>query len=118
MPRSSVGAYQVASFWLSLIAPFLLNNDFELTLYYGNIGGKPRLAVGLLGADSHELASLMSTPNAIAERFINLDEALWVDQLIANNSEKAKLSSYLRQDRLSLRTLYNTFRQIYLNESQ
>ena len=78
------------------------------------IGGKHRLAVSFHGASPYMLASLLSTPQALAESHIELSEAPWVRDHIAASHGLAKLSSYLDQPRLSLRTATDTFREVFI----
>lgn len=104
----------VAAYWMHLIAPFLARADFELACFLGRVGGKPRLLVGFSGAAPHSLAGLWSAPSALAERYIVLDDAPWVGEHIRASHGLAKLSSYLDQPRLSLRTAHDTFRDVFI----
>ncbi|MDR0588902.1 MAG: type VI secretion system-associated protein TagF [Burkholderiales bacterium] len=114
LPEKDTEQLLIATWWLNLIVPFTLNTDFEITFFISSIAGKPRLAIGFLGANSKELACLMSSPAVIEDQFLSLDNAAWVDQVIAGNAEKNKLSSYLRQPQLSLRTLRDTFLEVFV----
>ena len=114
LPDDPLYINMVAAYCMNLIAPFLSRADFEVSIFIGVIGGKPRLAVGFHGASPHMLASLLSTPKALAESHIELSEAPWVREHIAASHGLAKLSSYLDQPRLSLRTATDTFREVFI----
>ena len=103
----------VASYWMTLIAPFLARADFEITVFIGRIGGKHRLVAGFRGASSQTLASLLSTPQAFAEQHIVLEDAPWVRDHVSASHGLAKLSSYLDQPRLSLRMALDTYLEVF-----
>ncbi len=103
----------VAAYWLNLAFPFLARGDFEIAIFIGSIMGKSRLAIGLRGANSEELAGLMSTPLALEEQFLVMDDSSWINAHL-HDSGRAKLSSYLQQPGLSLRTARDTFYEVFL----
>ncbi|CAB3649434.1 type VI secretion system-associated protein TagF [Achromobacter pestifer] len=103
----------VAAYWMTLISPFLSRADFEITIFIGRIAGKHRLVAGFRGASPQTLASLLSTPQAFAEQHIVLENAPWVRNHVSASHGLAKLSSYLDQPRLSLRTALDTFREVF-----
>ncbi|OZI39647.1 type VI secretion-associated protein [Bordetella genomosp. 5] len=104
----------VASYWMALIAPFLARADFEIALFIGRIAGTHRLVVGFRGASPQSLASLLSTPQTLAQHYIVLEEAPWVREHVRASYGLAKLSSYLDQPRLSLRQAQDTFREVFI----
>jgi type VI secretion system protein ImpM len=103
----------ILTFWLSLIAPFLVKGDFEVALFVGVINGLPRLAIGFRGASPEDLSNLMSTSEHVEQSFICLDKSPWVMDQFKGETGKYKLSSYLQQPGLSLRTLYKTFHEVF-----
>ena len=103
----------VASYWMTLIAPFLARADFEIAVFIGRIGGKHRLVAGFRGASPQTLASLLSTPQAFAEQHIVLEDAPWVRNHVSASHGLAKLSSYLDQPRLSLRMALDTYLEVF-----
>lgn len=114
LPDDPLYSNLVASYWMTLIAPFLSRADFEIALFIGRIAGKPRLVVGFRGASPHTLASLLGTPQTLAQHHIVLDEAPWVREHVSASHGLAKLSSYLDQPRLSLRQALETFREVFI----
>ena len=93
----------VASFWLHLILPFLQPLDFELALFFAQLGEAPVLLVGFCGADPHALRALID-PQAACERLIVLDQLDWVDDGLAQEPALRQLSACLQQEQLSLRS--------------
>ena len=112
LPDDPLYANLVAAYWLSLTYPFLCKADFEISIFIGTFLGKLRLAIGFNGANPADLASLMSSPDVLKEQFFSLDDSEWVNAHL-HESEKAKLSSYLQQPKLSLRTVQDTFHKIF-----
>ena len=115
LPDDPLYTNLVAAFWLNLTYPFLCKADFEISIFVGSFLGKLRLAIGFDGASPEELGSLMSSPDALAEQFFSLDNSEWVNTHL-NESEKTKLSSYLQQPGLSLRTVQETFHKVFTRE--
>ena len=98
----------VASFWLHLILPFLQPLDFELALFFAQLGEAPVLLVGFCGADPHALRALID-PQAACERLIVLDQLGWVEEALAQDGAVCQLSACLRQEQLSLRSACSIF---------
>ncbi|VFR45114.1 FIG00977343: hypothetical protein [plant metagenome] len=113
LPDDPLYANLVSAYWMTLIAPFLGRADFEIALFSGRIAGVPRLIVGFDGASPVTLASILAAPRFLTERHIVLDEAPWVNDHIQASHGLAKLSSYLHQPRLSLRTALDTFSEVF-----
>ncbi|WP_341667148.1 type VI secretion system-associated protein TagF [Alcaligenes sp. SDU_A2] len=113
LPRDPLYMNLSAAFWLSLITPFLARGDFELAVFVLRLEGRQRLAVGLRGAHPDDLASLISTPAQAYRQFLCLDQPAWIKDLPQLDSGQSKLSSYLRQPRLSLRTVRDTFHDVF-----
>jgi len=104
----------VATYWMTLIAPFLTRADFEIAMFIGQIAGKHRLVVGFRGASPQTLATLLSTPQTLSQHYIVLEDAPWVRDHVSASHGLAKLSSYLDQPRLSLRQALETFREVFI----
>jgi len=102
----------VASFWLHLILPFLRPLDFELALFFAQLGEAPVLLVGFCGADPHALRALID-PQAACERLIVLDQLDWVDDALAQEPALGRLSACLRQEQLSLRSACGMFAEAF-----
>ncbi len=114
LPEDPLYRNLMAQFWMTLLTPFLARADFELSLFIGLIGGKERLAVGFKGASSGTLCSLLSSPQALQEGNVVLEETPWVASHLRDSHGLAKLSSYLDQPRLSLRQAIDTFREVFV----
>jgi type VI secretion system protein ImpM len=113
LPHAPRQRYLVAAFWLELIAPFLLQADFELSLFFAELLGQPSLVIGFSGAAPETLAAIID-PQCAAGHQISFDYAGWVDELIAGDASVQKLSVYLEQGRLSLRSAYALFHETFV----
>ncbi|WP_338764316.1 type VI secretion system-associated protein TagF [Massilia sp. METH4] len=92
-----------AAFWMHLVAPFLARADFELALFLTRLGGRPALVLGFSGASAHTLQAIMD-PQAGLERHIAFDELDWVEDQVNDDYAVKKLSTYLAQPDLSLKS--------------
>jgi type VI secretion system protein ImpM len=112
LPSSSRQRYLVAAFWLDLVVPFLQKADFELSLFLADLRGQPALVIGFGGAAPETLAAIID-PGRAAEHQISFDYAGWVDELIAGDARVQKLSAYLEQGQLSLRSVRALFHETF-----
>jgi len=113
LPPAAHLRYLVASFWLDLIAPFLQQADFELSLFFCEQHGQPSLVVGFGGAAPEVLQALID-PRCAAEQQIAFEYAGWVDELIVGDAGVQKLSAYLEQGQLSLRSAHALFHETFV----
>jgi type VI secretion system protein ImpM len=113
LPLSSRQRHFVAAFWLDLIVPFLQQADFELSLFFADLRGQPSLVIGFCGAAPETLAAIID-PRSAAEQQISFDYAGWVDELIAGDARVQKLSAYLEQGQLSLRSVQALFHETFV----
>jgi len=95
-----------------LITPFLQQADFELGLFLAELRGQPSLVIGFGGAAPETLAAIID-PESAAEHQISFDYAGWVDELIAGDARVQKLSAYLEQGQLSLRSVQALFHETF-----
>lgn len=93
----------VAAFWMHLITPFLARADFELALFVTRIDARPALVLGFSGASAHTLQAIMD-PQAALERHITFDQLDWVEDQVNDDYAVKKLSTYLSQPDLSLKS--------------
>ncbi len=93
----------VAAFWLHLITPFLARADFELALFVTRIDGRPTLVVGFSGASAQTLRAILD-PQAALEHHIGFEDLDWVEEQIDADYAIKKLSTYLAQPDLSLKS--------------
>jgi type VI secretion system protein ImpM len=113
LPYAPRQRYLVAACWLDLIAPFLLPADFELSLFFAELRGQPSLVIGFSGAAPETLAAIIA-PQCAADHQISFDYAGWVDELIAGDARVQKLSAYLEQGQLSLRSAHALFHETFV----
>lgn len=112
LPLASRQRVLVAAFWMDLIVPFLRQADFELSLFLADLRGQPSLVIGFGGAAPETLAAVID-PHSAAEQQIQFDYAGWVDELIAGDPHVQKLSAYLDQGQLSLRSAQALFHETF-----
>lgn len=113
LPADPMFQHQMASFWLSLISPFLQRADFELAIFVTKSQQRPVLVVGFSGASSLTLEALLN-PLVAQDHFIGFDDADWVEETVVSDYGVAKLSSYLEQPRLSLASVRQYFNEVFL----
>jgi len=113
LPQSSRQRDLVAAFWLDLIVPFLQQADFELSLFFADLSEQPSMVIGFCGAAPETLAAIID-PHSAAEQQIHFDYAGWVDELIAGDARVQKLSAYLEQRQLSLRSVQALFHETFV----
>lgn len=113
LPQAGRQRYLVAAFWLDLIAPFLRHADFELSLFLADLAERPSLIVGFGGAAPETLAAIID-PHSAADHQVSFDYAGWVDELIAGDPQVQKLSAYLEQGQLSLRSAQALFHETFV----
>lgn len=112
LPQAPRHRYLVAAFWLDLIASFLRQADFELSVFFADLREQPSLVIGFGGAAPETLAAIID-PHCAAEHQISFDYAGWVDELIAGDAGVQKLSAYLEQGQLSLRSAHALFHETF-----
>lgn len=103
LPRDPMYRGMVAALWMHLITPFLARADFELGLFLTQIAQRPALVLGFSGASAHTLQAIMD-PHAGLERHITFDEPEWVEDQVDDDYAIKKLSTYLAQADLSLKS--------------
>jgi len=113
LPEDNAAAANAAVFWLSLIAPFLARGDHEISLMRSRLADRPQLIIGFSGACPRTLESVFN-PALAFEANIDLCEAEWVEDYVANEYALTKLSSYLEHPDLSLAQALSTFGEVFL----
>ncbi len=103
LPRDPMYGSLAAAYWMHLITPFLARADFELALFQTRIGERPALVLGFSGASAQTLQAIID-PHAGLERHITFDELDWVEDQVNDDYAVRKLSTYLAQDELSLKS--------------
>ncbi len=103
LPTDPMYRNLVAAFWMHLITPFLARADFELAMFITRIEQKPVFVLGFSGASAQTLQALMD-PQAGQERHIGFDQLDWVEEQVDDDYAIKKLSTYLAQANLSLKS--------------
>ena len=103
LPRDPMYRSLVAAFWMHLITPFLARADFELALFLTRVAQRPALVLGFSGTSAETLQAIID-PHAGQERHITFDELDWVEDQVNDDYAVRKLSTYLAQDELSLKS--------------
>lgn len=107
LPQDAMYRNLVAAFWMHLITPFLARADFELALFMTRLQNQPVLLVGFSGASPHTLHGIMD-PLAAQERMIAFEHLDWVEEQAASDYGVRKLSTYLSQPSLSLKSAHDS----------
>ncbi|MET3129977.1 type VI secretion system protein ImpM [Oxalobacteraceae bacterium GrIS 1.11] len=113
VPREPGQRALVASFWLHLIMPFLLQSDVELALFFMEGKSGPVMVIGFRGADPLTLQAIID-PAIGAEHQIDFEEMEWVDEQIAADHKVRQLSAYLEQRQLSLKSALGLFHASFI----
>lgn len=113
LPSDPMYRNLVAAFWMHLITPFLARADFELALFITRIDQRPALVLGFSGASSQTLRAIMD-PQAGLERHITFDELDWVEEQVNDDYAIRKLSTYLSQSTLSLKSALDSLRTAFI----
>lgn len=113
LPAQPGDAYLVAAFWMHLITPFLMRADFELSLFLTHQEGRPALVLGFSGASAQTLQAIMD-PQVGREHHIGFDDLDWVEDQVDADYAIKKVSTYLAQGTLSLKSAGDSLRAAFL----
>jgi type VI secretion system protein ImpM len=113
LPSDPMYRNLVAAFWMHLITPFLARADFELALFIARIDQRPVLVLGFSGASAQTLRAIMD-PQAGLERHIAFDDLEWVEEQVNDDYAIQKLSTYLSQSTLSLKSALDSLRAAFI----
>ena len=103
LPNDPMYRNLVAAYWMHLITPFLARADFELAMFIARVDSRPALVLGFSGASAQTLRAIMD-PQAGLERHITFDDVEWVEEQVNDDYAIRKLSTYLSQPTLSLKS--------------
>lgn len=112
LPAHCADAQLVASYWLQLIAPFLLHADVELALFFTHAPRGPALVIGFCGAAPQALRAVID-PGFASLHVIGFDDLAWVDEHAAADHRLQQLDACLAQPGLSLHAACMLFRQTF-----
>ena len=113
LPSDPMYRNLVAAFWMHLITPFLARADFELALFITRLATRPVLVLGFSGASAQTLRAIMD-PQAGLERHITFDQLDWVEEQTDTDYAVKKLSTYLAQANLSLKSALDSLRAAFI----
>jgi type VI secretion system protein ImpM len=102
----------VAAFWLDLIAGFLGRTHFELMLLQ-RAEPIPMLSLGFVGASARGVQGMFDL-RIEAQDTVLLDDPDWVEYQVQDHAALKKISSYISQGGLSLKTVRTTFIDTFL----
>nr|WP_314539362.1 type VI secretion system-associated protein TagF [uncultured Massilia sp.] len=103
LPEDPMYRNLVAAFWMHVITPFLVRADFELALFVTRLDGRPALILGFSGASAQTLRTIID-PQAGLDHNIAFEELDWVEDQVDSDYAIKKLSTYLAQGSLSLKS--------------
>ncbi|MFK3737275.1 type VI secretion system-associated protein TagF [Massilia sp. TN1-12] len=103
LPEDPMYRNLVAAFWMHVITPFLVRADFELALFITRLEGRPALILGFSGASAQTLRTIID-PQAGLDHNIAFEELDWVEDQVDSDYAIKKLSTYLAQGSLSLKS--------------
>jgi type VI secretion system protein ImpM len=112
LPCAPAGSAFVKALWLDLIGTFLARAEFELGIFSGVHHGKPSLIVTFNGAAPCAFHALFEKQAAL-DYLIEVDQASWVEETVAQDASVYKLSGYLEHGELTLQQMVETFRQSF-----
>lgn len=113
LPSDTMYRNLVAAFWMHLITPFLARADFELALFLTRLQDRPVLVLGFSGASPQTLRAIMD-PQAGLDRHITFDQLDWVEEQVNDDYAIKKLSTYLSQSTLSLKSALDSVRTAFI----
>lgn len=113
LPTDPLYRNMVAAFWLHLITPFLARADFELALFVTRIEQRPALVLGFSGASAQTLRAIMD-PQAGLDHHIAFDHLDWVEEQVDSDYAVKKLSTYLAQANLSLKSALDSLSTAFI----
>jgi len=118
LPEDSAERPFVGALWLELLTGFLTRAEFEIALFMPQrlVSTPPSLVLGFDGASARTLQAVLD-PEVGREVFIDACDADWVEDYVGQDAEVNKLSSYLQQPDLSLRTAVDTFKDVFLGSA-
>jgi type VI secretion system protein ImpM len=113
LPQDPMYRYLVAAFWLHLVTPFLQRADFEMAIFLTQLIEKPSMVIGFSGASARTLQAIID-PQIAMQHHILFEELEWVDEQADSDYGVKKLSSYLAQPHLSLKSAHDLFREVFI----
>jgi type VI secretion system protein ImpM len=112
IPRDPAHLANAKAFWLDLIATFLPNAEFELSVFSCIHHGTPKLIMTFNGAPP-EIFRALFDEQAAQQSLIDIAQSAWVEDYAMQDLATLKLSSYMEHDDLLLQQLIDTFRQSF-----
>ena len=113
LPTDPIYRYLVAAFWMHVVTPFLARADFELSLFVTRLEDKPVLVLGFSGASPQTLLGIMD-PRVGEDHHISFDHLDWVEEQVNEDYAIQKVSAYLDQSGLSLKSARDSLRTSFI----
>ncbi|MES2118311.1 MAG: type VI secretion system-associated protein TagF [Pseudomonadota bacterium] len=113
LPTDPMYRNLVGAFWMHLITPFLARADFELSLFVTRIREQQVLVLGFSGASAYTLQAIMD-PQAGREHHIAFEQLDWVEEQVDTDYAIKKVSTYLAQANLSLKSAHDSVRAAFI----
>lgn len=113
LPNDAPYRNLVGAFWMHLITPFLLRDDFELALFIVRFPEYTTMVFGFSGASSRTLQAILD-PQVGNEHHIGFDDTQWVEDQVNSDYSLKKLSSYLMHPSLSLASVLSSFHENFI----
>lgn len=113
LPKDPMYRYLVGALWMHLITPFLSRADFELALFFAQLEKYPAMVLGFSGASAGTLQAILD-PQIGEEHHISFHDTEWVESQINSDFGLKKLSSYLMQPEISLKSVLDLFRTTFI----
>ncbi|MFA5983586.1 MAG: type VI secretion system-associated protein TagF [Methylococcaceae bacterium] len=113
LPNDAIYGNLVGTFWMHLITPFLLRDDFELALFTVTLAKYRCLVLGFNGASSRTLQAIYDSQIG-DDLQLDFDDTPWVEEQVNSDYNLKKLSSYLMHPSLSLSAVLSSFHENFI----
>jgi type VI secretion system protein ImpM len=105
--------FNVAAFWLELVAPFLRRGGFDLALFITTQEERPVLVVGFGSAAAETLRGIID-PFVGNDQQVGFADTSWIDEQLGLDVDVRALASYLDQPQLPLRLARELFLKTFI----
>jgi type VI secretion system protein ImpM len=113
LPEDPAMRFNVAAFWLELVAPFLRRGGFDLALFITTQEERPVLVVGFGSAAAETLRGIID-PFVGNDQQVGFADTSWIDEQLGLDVDVRALASYLDQPQLPLRLARELFLKTFI----